>query len=96
MLADPERIVVTTGYVQALVLLTTVLRDAGRPVLAMEDPGLPFHREVVRRQGGRVVPLPVDDRGVRTELLGAGGPSFAYPAALAALAAVLGAARAPA
>ncbi|SCG58306.1 MocR-like pyridoxine biosynthesis transcription factor PdxR [Micromonospora inositola] len=72
VLADPERIVVTTGYVQALVLLTTVLRDAGQPVLAMEDPGLPFHREVVRRQGGRVVPLPVDDRGARTELLGAG------------------------
>ncbi|MBM0230366.1 aminotransferase class I/II-fold pyridoxal phosphate-dependent enzyme [Micromonospora sp. ATA51] len=56
---------VTAGYVQALVLLTTVLRDAGRAVLAMEDPGLPFHREVVRRQGGRVVPLPVDDRGAR-------------------------------
>ena len=72
VLADPQRIVVTTGYVQALVLLTTVLRDAGRPVLAMEDPGLPFHREVVRRQGGLVLPLPVDDRGARTELLGAG------------------------
>ncbi|MGC5021621.1 PLP-dependent aminotransferase family protein [Micromonospora sp. DT47] len=72
VLTDPERIVVTTGYVQALVLLTTVLRDAGRPALAMEDPGLPFHREVVRRQGGRVLPLPVDDQGARTGLLGAG------------------------
>ncbi|MGK5519248.1 GntR family transcriptional regulator [Micromonospora sp. URMC 107] len=51
VLADPDRIVVTTGYVQAPVLLATVLRDAGRPVLAMEDPGLAFHREVARRQG---------------------------------------------
>ncbi|GAB3174464.1 GntR family transcriptional regulator [Micromonospora palomenae] len=72
VLADPERIVVTSGYVQALVLLTTVLWEAGAPTVAMEDPGLPFHREVVRRQGGRVLPLPVDDGGARTDLLGAG------------------------
>ncbi|SCL39440.1 transcriptional regulator, GntR family [Micromonospora rhizosphaerae] len=72
VLADPERIVVTTGYVQALVLLTTVLRDAGTPRIAMEDPGLAFHREVVRRHGGAVLPLPVDDRGARADLLGAG------------------------
>ncbi|MEU3454495.1 PLP-dependent aminotransferase family protein [Micromonospora sp. NPDC006766] len=72
VLADPERIVVTTGYVQALVLLTTVLRDAGTPSLAMEDPGFGFHREVVRRHGGTLLPLPVDDRGARTDLLGAG------------------------
>ncbi|MGB2569794.1 PLP-dependent aminotransferase family protein [Micromonospora citrea] len=70
VLADPERIVVTTGYAQALVLLTTVLRRSGPPVLAMEDPGLPFHREVVRRQGARVLPLPVDGRGARADLLG--------------------------
>lgn len=72
VLADPERIVVTTGYVQALVLLTGVLRDAGTPALAMEDPGLAFHREVVRRHGGTVLPLPVDGLGARTDLLGAG------------------------
>ncbi|MFI7489249.1 PLP-dependent aminotransferase family protein [Micromonospora echinaurantiaca] len=72
VLADPDRIVVTTGYVQALALLVGVLRDAGRPVLAMEDPGLAFHREVARRHGGTVLPLPVDDRGARTDLLGAG------------------------
>ena len=52
VLADPERIVVTTGYVQALALLTTRAAGRGGRSLAMEDPGLPFHREVVRRQGG--------------------------------------------
>ncbi|WP_207783802.1 PLP-dependent aminotransferase family protein [Micromonospora globispora] len=72
VLAAPERIVITTGYVQALVLLTTVLREAGTPTLAMEDPGLAFHREVVGRHGGTVLPLPVDDRGARTDLLGVG------------------------
>ncbi|SHM00014.1 MocR-like pyridoxine biosynthesis transcription factor PdxR [Actinacidiphila paucisporea] len=65
VVADPDRIVVVSGYVQGLALLTAVL---GRPVVGMEDPGLPFHREVVRRAGGRVVPLPVDEHGA-----GAGG-----------------------
>ncbi|WP_141726628.1 aminotransferase-like domain-containing protein, partial [Actinacidiphila rubida] len=66
VVADPERIVVTSGYVQGLALLVAV---AG-PVVAMEDPGLPFHREVVRRAGGRVVALPTDALGARTDLLG--------------------------
>jgi GntR family transcriptional regulator/MocR family aminotransferase len=61
VIAPPERIVITSGYVQGLALLTRVL-DGG--VLAMEDPGLPFHRDVVRHNGGAVVPVPVDERGV--------------------------------
>ncbi|ROP35402.1 PLP-dependent aminotransferase family protein [Saccharothrix texasensis] len=60
--ASPERIVVTSGYVQALALLASVLDG---PV-AMEDPGLPFHRDVVTRAGRPVVPLPVDERGATT------------------------------
>ncbi|MFJ3226323.1 PLP-dependent aminotransferase family protein [Streptomyces sp. NPDC086783] len=67
VIAPPERIVITSGYVQGLALLTRVL-DGG--VVAMEDPGLPFHRDVVRRAGGRVVPLPVDERGLRAAELG--------------------------
>ncbi|MBY8876895.1 MocR-like pyridoxine biosynthesis transcription factor PdxR [Actinacidiphila acidipaludis] len=66
VVAEPGRIVVTSGYVQGLALLVAV---AG-PVVAMEDPGLPFHREVVRRNGGRVVALPTDGLGARTDLLG--------------------------
>lgn len=65
VLADPELIVVTTGFVQALNLLATV---AGGPV-AMEDPGHDFYREVVRRAGREIVPLPVDELGARTDLL---------------------------
>ena len=49
VIAPPERIVVTSGYVQGLALLTRVL-DGG--AIAMEDPGLPFHRDVVRHDGG--------------------------------------------
>ncbi|MGQ4382197.1 MocR-like pyridoxine biosynthesis transcription factor PdxR [Streptomyces sp. SAS_270] len=64
VIAPPEHIVITSGYVQGLALLTRVLD--GR-VIAMEDPGLPFHREVVRHNGGTVAPLPVDERGARAD-----------------------------
>ncbi|GGK73780.1 GntR family transcriptional regulator [Sphaerisporangium melleum] len=70
VLADPGQIVVTTGYVQALGLLAGLVGAGDRPVVAMEDPGLAFHREIVRRAGARVAPLPVDARGARTDLLG--------------------------
>ncbi|MFF4832313.1 PLP-dependent aminotransferase family protein [Streptomyces sp. NPDC001315] len=72
VLAPPERIVITSGYVQGLALLTRVLDGAQ---VAMEDPGLPFHREVVRRNGGSVVPVRVDERGVRPQDLGGGDVS---------------------
>ncbi|MCD7440123.1 PLP-dependent aminotransferase family protein [Streptomyces lincolnensis] len=77
VVAPPERIVVTSGYVQGLALLTRVL---GGAEIAMEDPGLPFHREVVRRGGGRVVPAPVDERGVRVEELGDSAAVVVTPA----------------
>jgi len=64
VLAHPDRIVVTSGYVQALSLLARL-----HPVIAMEDPGLAFHRDVARRAGARVVALPVDDEGARTDRL---------------------------
>ncbi|MFF4791341.1 PLP-dependent aminotransferase family protein [Streptomyces sp. NPDC001276] len=67
VMAPPERIVITSGYVQGLALLTRVLDGAE---VAMEDPGLPFHREVVRRAGGSVAPVRVDERGVCAQDLG--------------------------
>jgi GntR family transcriptional regulator / MocR family aminotransferase len=67
VLATPDQIVITSGYVQGLALLTRVLAGAGARAIAMEDPGLPFHREVVRRAGLEVRPLPVDERGARAQ-----------------------------
>ncbi|WP_053846326.1 PLP-dependent aminotransferase family protein [Streptomyces sp. NRRL B-24085] len=64
VVAPAERIVVTSGAVQGLALLTRVLEGEA---VAMEDPGLPFHREVVRRAGGRVVPVRVDGLGVEVD-----------------------------
>jgi GntR family transcriptional regulator/MocR family aminotransferase len=65
VVATPDRIVICSGYVQALGLLTTVM---GRTV-AMEDPCLPLHREAVAARGCRVVALAVDDGGARVEEL---------------------------
>lgn len=67
--ACPDQMVITSGYSQALSLLAHVLAGSGVSAVAMEDPGHPFHREIIRRAGLRVLPLPVDDRGARTDLL---------------------------
>ncbi|MFF5186588.1 PLP-dependent aminotransferase family protein [Streptomyces sp. NPDC000345] len=77
VVAPPERIVITSGYVQGLALLTRVLEGAE---VAMEDPGLPFHREVVRRNGGTVVPVGVDEKGVRVAELGGARAVVVTPA----------------
>ncbi|MFB4265569.1 PLP-dependent aminotransferase family protein [Nonomuraea sp. GTA35] len=81
VLTTPDLIVVTTGFVQAINLLATV---TGGP-FAMEDPGHDFYREVVRRAGREVVPLPVDGLGARTGTLTPGvaaavvTPAHQYP-----------------
>ncbi|MFJ6940719.1 PLP-dependent aminotransferase family protein [Streptomyces sp. NPDC101132] len=80
VLADPGRIVVVSGYVQGLSLLSRVLADAGARTVAMEDPGLAFHREVVRRTGLGVRPLPVDGRGAQPEALDGADAAVVTPA----------------
>ena len=67
--ATPDRIVIAGGFVQALALTARVLRDSGVAATAMEDPGMPFHRDVVAHAGMPVVPLPVDDHGACADLL---------------------------
>jgi GntR family transcriptional regulator / MocR family aminotransferase len=69
VVATPERIVICGGYVQALALLATVLGP--RTTIAMEDPCLALHRDVVRAAGPRVTPLPVDDGGARVDAIDA-------------------------
>jgi GntR family transcriptional regulator/MocR family aminotransferase len=68
VLASPHNILICSGYVQALALLARIVRGP----IAMEDPGLWFHREVVRHAGADVVAVPVDDQGARTDQLGSG------------------------
>lgn len=63
--ATPDRIVITSGFYQAIGLLARVLRDRGTAAVAMEDPGHNLYREVVRHAGLTVLPLPVDHFGAR-------------------------------
>jgi GntR family transcriptional regulator / MocR family aminotransferase len=78
VLADPERIVVCSGYVQALALLAAAL--GRRATVAMEDPCLALHRDVVGAAGLRVKPLPVDERGARVDAIGRADAVVVTPA----------------
>ncbi|MFA1537499.1 MocR-like pyridoxine biosynthesis transcription factor PdxR [Actinomadura monticuli] len=74
--ADPERIVVASGYAQSLGLLAGVLAGP----FAMEEPGHFFHRAIVERAGTGIVPLPVDGRGARPEAPGHAAAAVLTPA----------------
>lgn len=91
VVADPERIVVCAGFAHALSLTSRVLRRRGVSTIAMEDPCLRWHREIVGAAGLDVVPLPVDERGARTGLLrtSAAGALVVAPAHQFPLGAVL-------
>jgi GntR family transcriptional regulator/MocR family aminotransferase len=69
VLADPQHILICSGYVQALALLAKLVNGP----IATEDPGLAFHRDVIRHAGADVLSLPVDDQGAHTDQLGIGG-----------------------
>ncbi|MEU0092045.1 PLP-dependent aminotransferase family protein [Kribbella sp. NPDC006257] len=67
--ADPERILVCSGYVQALNLLSDALRVQGATTMAVEEFGYNLHWDVIRSRGLDPVPVPVDQYGVRSDLL---------------------------
>ncbi len=68
--ADPDHMVICTGYAQGVTLLVDVLTAAGARRLALEDPSsrddaLP----AARAAGLEVVGIPVDGDGIRVDLL---------------------------
>ncbi|MEW2391226.1 PLP-dependent aminotransferase family protein [Streptomyces venezuelae] len=71
--ADPERVVVCSGFAHALRLLFAGARGSGGGVLrgpfAVESYGLGFHREILEDSGVRTVPLGLDEQGTRVEEL---------------------------
>jgi GntR family transcriptional regulator/MocR family aminotransferase len=70
--ADPELVIVCSGFRHGLSLVARILRAAGAGTLAMEDPCVPQHRAVVETAGLALSPLAVDARGARTDLLAEG------------------------
>ncbi|WP_112239571.1 MocR-like pyridoxine biosynthesis transcription factor PdxR [Kribbella monticola] len=77
--ADPERILICSGYIQALNLLSDVLRVQGATTMSVEEFGYDLHWDVIRSRGLEPVPVPVDEYGVRADLL-TGQAAFLTPA----------------
>lgn len=67
--ADPERIVVCGGFAQGIGLVADVLRRRRRGRLALEDPSDDTPVEIARRAGVTVLPIPVDEAGLRVDEL---------------------------
>jgi DNA-binding transcriptional MocR family regulator len=68
LLADPDRVVITTGAHQAISLIARQTVQAGDSVV-LESPTFPGALDVIRRFGARAIPLPLDEYGARTDLL---------------------------
>src|SRR3954464_13292841 len=69
LVADPARIVITTGTLQSVGLLADVLLERGIDRIAVEQPGFHIHRARLRRRGLTVLPVPVDSDGLVVERL---------------------------
>lgn len=63
--ADPERIVVCSGYAHALGVLAGVLAEQGVTEVAFEEPSMFRYRAIVARRGLRTTPVEVDEFGAR-------------------------------
>jgi len=79
-----DDILITSGAQQAFDLTGRVLLDPG-DVVAVEDPGYPPVRQLFETMGARVVPVPVDEHGLRVDALPDGAklvyvtPSHQFP-----------------
>lgn len=69
VVADPEQMVICTGFAQALSLLCRLLQERGVRRIALEDPGWHSHRLIVEQAGLEVIPVQVDADGLRVDLL---------------------------
>lgn len=67
--ADPEQMLVCSGFSQAFSILCRWLAERGVERVALEDPGWHRHRLTVEQAGLEVVPIPVDSEGLRVEAL---------------------------
>jgi len=67
--ADPADIVVCSGFAQGLSLVARSLRATGARRVALEDPTDQEYRTAIREAGLETVAIPVDERGLRVDLL---------------------------
>ena len=67
--ADPEHMMVCTGFMQGFALACRALRSRGVERIALEDPGWSLHRLIANQAGLEITPVPVDDEGLVVERL---------------------------
>ncbi|MEU3187051.1 PLP-dependent aminotransferase family protein [Streptomyces sp. NPDC006923] len=67
--ADPERIVICSGFAHGLMLMATVLLARRVRTTAVESYGLDVHWKILTRAGMRMSVLALDEHGARTEEL---------------------------
>lgn len=65
----PENVIITSGAQQAFDLLARVLVKPHQTVVAIEDPGYPPMRVAFAAAGARLMPVGVDDEGLRVDEL---------------------------
>ncbi len=73
VVADPGRVMVTCGYSQAQDLICRALATAGARRMAFEDPSDDERRATAERAGLEVVPVAVDESGIRVDELARSG-----------------------
>jgi len=69
VVADPARVVVTSGYSQAQGIVCRALAARGAKRIAFENPSQPDQRRIATEAGLEIVPVAVDEDGVRIEEL---------------------------
>jgi GntR family transcriptional regulator/MocR family aminotransferase len=95
VVARADQVVVGAGFDHLLGVVAAALVATDRRVVALEDPCLPFHRDIVGAAGASVVPVPVDADGVVVDALVATGAGavLVTPARQSLLGVTLGPAR---
>ncbi|WP_454007524.1 MocR-like pyridoxine biosynthesis transcription factor PdxR [Alcaligenes sp. Marseille-Q7550] len=66
--ADPEHVIVTAGSQEALSLIASHFLDHNSAAVH-ESPGYTGFYNLLRRHGAQACPVPVDEQGLRTDLL---------------------------
>lgn len=69
--AIADDMVISTGFVQGLRLVAEALRATGHRRIGLEDPGHAESQSAVRAAGLEVVGIPVDEAGMRVDVLAA-------------------------
>ncbi|HTD09769.1 MAG TPA: PLP-dependent aminotransferase family protein [Solirubrobacteraceae bacterium] len=69
--ADPENMLVCTGFMQGFSITCRWLHGQGIDTIAMEDPGWQVHRLIAEQAGLETVPVTVDEHGLSVAALAA-------------------------